>query len=510
MTETSSPEVRRPSRLPLLLGLGAVVVLCGAAVLAIGAGAWFLTRNRASAQEPAIEYILDASPRMAQEAEGGSRLSVAQGVLAEIVRPADPTVTAGLRVFGTGAAPDACKDTNLVVPLAPANQTEISTQVMSLRAGAAADAAVAEAMIAAIGDLSAAAGPHTLVVVTGGADSCNPEAGQLIAQEAERAGISLQTFVVGYLVPEDESQAIRGMVEETGGGTYLEADSGEALRIILKAIQTYVDDPTTTFPTITLGTPQPVAVGPGTPQPGSTGQPTAGPDATTSGPGPDNTQVVQPGTTPVGGWPMQTACDHPYFPLRTGASWTYAFDEGTYTWSVASVTGDLDNAEAVLHLGFEDLSIDYHFTCTREGLVSYDFGSFNAGESGGTFSFEVTDSSGVWLPAADQLVPGATWAQSYTTQSTVEGGGQSFSVSSTVSNNHTVAGIESSTSEAGTFDTLRVDTAGTFSTQSPIGPAVNLDTSSTAWFAYGVGMIRSQSTSAGTGSTTTLVSYTMP
>ena len=77
-----------------------------------------------------------------------------------------------------------CQDTDLLVPLAPANQGLISDQLAALTAGAGADAALAEAMVAAIRDLAATAGPHSLVVVTGGADSCNPEAGQLIAREA--------------------------------------------------------------------------------------------------------------------------------------------------------------------------------------------------------------------------------------------------------------------------------------------------------------------------------------
>jgi hypothetical protein len=238
-----SAQASRPrSRLPFaLLGCG-VLAACGLAAGVLAAGAWIYTQNRVPASEPAVEYLLDASPRMALAAEDGTRLSVAQAVLAEIVRPADPAVTAGLRVFGTGAVPDACKDTRLVVPLAPANQPTIAAELAALIAGPAAEAAMAEAMIAAIGDLSATTGPHTLVVVTGGQDACLPEAGPLIAQEAERAGIALELFVVGYQVPAEEADAIRTMVAGAGGGAqYLEAQDAKALRDILTAIQRRVD-----------------------------------------------------------------------------------------------------------------------------------------------------------------------------------------------------------------------------------------------------------------------------
>jgi hypothetical protein len=198
-----------------------VLALCVClAVLAVG-GYFWLNRGAAPSDEPAVEYILDASPRMALPAAGAedeaSRLAVAQGVLAEIIRPADPDVTAGLRVFGNGALPVACEDTDLLVPLAPANQAAISDRALALQAGAAADAALAEAMVAAIRDLSDPAGPHTLVVVTGGADSCNPEAGELIAREAERAGIELRMFVVGYQVPDADLADIKGTVDDSDG-----------------------------------------------------------------------------------------------------------------------------------------------------------------------------------------------------------------------------------------------------------------------------------------------------
>jgi hypothetical protein len=177
---------------------------------------------------------------------------VAQGVLAEIVRPAAPSVTAGLRVFGSGTL-GACQDTDLVVPLALANQERIADRLAALQAGASADAALAEAMVAAIRDLAETRGPHSLVVVTGGADACNAEAGPLIAQEAEKAGIQLQLFVVGYQVPDGEAGAIKAMVDAagsstlTGGaalsGAFLNAQSEDELRGYLLAIQAHVDRP---------------------------------------------------------------------------------------------------------------------------------------------------------------------------------------------------------------------------------------------------------------------------
>ena len=246
MTKTTAASTASTSR----LALGGLAVLFVCLCLGIAGGAaWGYLNGRAPAAEPAVEYVLDASPRMSVAGAAGeeTRLVTARAVLAEIVRPADGAVSAALRVFGNGAVPEACRDTELLVPLAPANQSRISDVLGGVQAGLAADAAVAESMIAAIRDLSAVRGPHTLVVVTGGQDSCNPEAGLLIAQEADKAGIELETFVIGYQAPADEAEAIRGMVAESGGGgVYLDAHDKIGLHKILEVIQKHVDDPDTT------------------------------------------------------------------------------------------------------------------------------------------------------------------------------------------------------------------------------------------------------------------------
>src|SRR3990172_4288786 len=269
MSTQPSPASRR-SRGPMFLGLGGcvLVALCACPVAA----------------EPAAEYILDASPRMDLPTAGGTRLAVARGVLAEIIRPAEASVTAGLRVFGSGANTEACRDTTLIVALAPASQALIADQLLGLSTGKAADAALAEAMIAAIKDLADKKGPHSLVVVTGGQDSCNPEAGQLIAQEAARAGIQLQTFVIGFEVPESESLAIKGLVDPASDGQYIDAPDEARLRAAVQKIQNQIDRP-----------------------------------------------------APQGNYASQTACDHPYFPLRPGNTWTYQSQDSTTTWTVNTV-----------------------------------------------------------------------------------------------------------------------------------------------------------------------------
>jgi hypothetical protein len=290
----SPSAARSGSSRPLLAVAAGCAALVVCVLIASAAGAGLLVlRGRGSAQSgpPSVEYVLDASPRMLQASEGGTRLSVAQGVLAEIVRPASPAVTAGLRVFGAGQLAGACQDTDLLVPLALANQTKISDRLSTLQGGAGVDSALGVAMVAAIRDLAATRGPHSLVVVTGGADSCNPQAGQLIAQEANRQGIQLQLFVVGYQVSSADAIAIKGVVDQTAGATYLQANNAADLRRTLASIQSFVDKPNGATVANVVATAGAVALG---------GTALAGPTATAQ-----NTGVLQFSVLSYAGQPAQ-------------------------------------------------------------------------------------------------------------------------------------------------------------------------------------------------------------
>jgi subtilisin-like proprotein convertase family protein len=240
------------SRSILLATAVAVLLLFCLAGSAATVGYLYWTQRAPQAPVPAVEYILDVSTRMNLRAEGGtgSRLEVAQQVLAEVVRPSNELVAAGFRVFGSGAVALPCQDTALLVPLGPANQGHIASQIQTtgIGPGPAPDSALAEAMIAAIRDLanlpdSRMRGPRSLVVVTGGVDACQAEAALMITEEAARAGIELRTFVIGYEVDGSEIEAIKDMVAAIGNSHYLHAPDEESLLVALRTVQTYVEKP---------------------------------------------------------------------------------------------------------------------------------------------------------------------------------------------------------------------------------------------------------------------------
>jgi hypothetical protein len=247
------------------LGLAAVLGCLCLAALAV-AGFFYFRSRQAPADVPGVEYVLDVSSRMALPAQNSqsSRLEVARGVLAETLRPTGETadISAGLRVFGSGATSPGCDDTDLLVPPEPDSRPRIAGELEELQAGQSADAALAEAMVAAIGDLADLAGPKSPVVITGGQDSCQTEAGRLIAAEAERAGIELRTFVIGFGVNAGEAQAIKEMVETAGDGLYLDAPDEAALKRAVERVHRYAEEPTEENLAAVSATPAAGAAGP--------------------------------------------------------------------------------------------------------------------------------------------------------------------------------------------------------------------------------------------------------
>ncbi|MFQ3662240.1 MAG: hypothetical protein SNJ69_07580 [Chloroflexaceae bacterium] len=133
------------------------------------------------------------------------------------------------------------------------------------------------------------------------------------------------------------------------------------------------------------------------------------------------TPEAQP--TPVASAEPQTACDHPYLPLRPGATWTYRERAQRYTvrWTVTDVEGDRQTATARMEslvevpdpsMG-EDVRLEYTWRCSaEEGIVSFDYVSLTNANRGSTeFRFEIVENEGegVMLPPVGRLMPGQSW-----------------------------------------------------------------------------------------------------
>jgi hypothetical protein len=106
----------------------------------------------------------------------------------------------------------------------------------------------------------------------------------------------------------------------------------------------------------------------------------------------------------------QTACDHPYLPLRSGGTWTYDNGQDTLIWEVTDVQGDMNEATAVVSITVGNVTIDYQWQCVAgEGLASFDFANLASVPGGLNLTLEQVSVDGHFLLPPEQLVPGASW-----------------------------------------------------------------------------------------------------
>lgn len=232
----------------------------------------------------------------------------------------------------------------------------------------------------------------------------------------------------------------------------------------------------------------------------------------------DRLKGLLPTPTPAGSGGL-TACDHPYFPMRSGASWTYTTSSGTMTWSITSVTGDTNSAAAVMIADISTTSggitVTYNWQCDAGGLNSYDFGQLSTSQFGQIASYELGDHSGTFLPPADVLVPGYSWTNTYTMKmSFTAPGAENMAGTTSVSDTYSVTGAEPVTFGGQTYDGLQISESGSTDTQITLSgveaPATHIDSTGAFVLARGVGIVHWTSTSAGSTNTTDLVSFNVP
>ncbi len=219
----------------------------------------------------------------------------------------------------------------------------------------------------------------------------------------------------------------------------------------------------------------------------------------------------------AGGSP-ESACDHPYLPLRLGATWTYDNDGEILNWEVIDVQGDLDSATAVLRVTADDLILDFNWSCTsNEGLSSYEFANFGLGDLGANMTFEQKSADGSFLLPADKLVPGVTWTINleHALHYTQDAGDQTIEVTGdmiTVQNNE-VLGTEPVEFDGQTFDGIQIQQVDNIEmVLSVLGTAVEqgLTITNNTNFGKGIGMVTQNSvTDIGPG-TMKLISYHIP
>jgi len=222
--------------------------------------------------------------------------------------------------------------------------------------------------------------------------------------------------------------------------------------------------------------------------------------------------TVAPSSSSGGG-----ACDNSLYPVAVGASWTYSTSNavpGNFTRSITAVNAD----------GFTDQDV-FANGVTRTGEWKCDHGALIAlqpdgGTSGTvqtndnnvTASFQTTDMNGVTFPATANA--GDTWSQNFTLEGTESINGKDIQVKNVTAFSCTVGSTESVTVPAGTFSAVHMDCKTDITITVTINGAdvpTNVNTTSTMWYAPGVGLVKSDNTLSNNDTNTIeLTAYTIP
>ena len=201
--------------------------------------------------------------------------------------------------------------------------------------------------------------------------------------------------------------------------------------------------------------------------------------------------------TSGGGMPVAGAglCANAYYPVREGATWTYASTGGPaggygFTDTITSVRDE----GFTLTTEFDQLTRTQEWGCTPEGLVALQLGGTSAASlntDNMQAVFDVTNVHGVTYPS--EMKPGDAWqhALEFTAKLTVAG--QSMDATGDAQSSFSAVGYESVTVPAGTFDALKVhiDTSininGNFN---GVSFPVKVTSPYDYWYVQGVGWVK--------------------
>ncbi len=204
------------------------------------------------------------------------------------------------------------------------------------------------------------------------------------------------------------------------------------------------------------------------------------------------------------GVPVSSAggtCDQAYYPVRSGATWTYRTDLSTNKSSQHTITlENVTDTSFTQHQVFgadtkSTVDIRLNWVCDAKGLTSSLSKNNTVASSTTQVNATIIKQSGVVIPA--NLGAGSSWTFSQT--SAMKMGGQDLQIPSEAT--FKAAGEERVTVPAGSFTALKI-TGVTKITMPGTGKANTMNT--TAWYARGVGMIK---TITDAGTKTELLSY---
>jgi hypothetical protein len=236
-----------------------------------------------------------------------------------------------------------------------------------------------------------------------------------------------------------------------------------------------------------------------------TENPTAPSVAPTTQPSPvaeNHTTIVQPASS-------AGLCQNPYYPVVQGASWTYQVSgtsSGTFTRSIVNIRENGFDDQDVFSAG---VTRQGSWECREGNLISLTPASGpSVAAAGMQMNATVESNTGLTFPADPR--PGMEWTQNLVLVGRFEQEDMSMEARSVIDLSCKAVGMERVSVPAGDFEALRVDCATQFAISISGMAAFNTTVNGSAWYAPGVGWVKSSDASEMGVTEVVLLSYTIP
>ena len=180
----------------------------------------------AAQERPNTVLVMDGSGSMWGQIDGVAKMTIAQDVVEELLSdfPADQGL--GLTVYGHRERGE-CKDIETVVAPAIGTARRITDAVNAIKP--LGKTPMTDAVIAAAQALRYTEEKATVILVSDGVETCNPDP-CAAARLLEEAGIDFTAHVIGFDVGSDaEALAQMKCIAEETGGKFLTADNADQL-----------------------------------------------------------------------------------------------------------------------------------------------------------------------------------------------------------------------------------------------------------------------------------------
>ncbi|WP_168732886.1 vWA domain-containing protein [Aliigemmobacter aestuarii] len=194
------------------------------------------TASAQTGEAPNTILVLDASGSMWGQIDGTAKIQIAQDVVGTLLDTLPDGQNLGLTVYGHRTRGD-CTDIETVVPPGPGTREAIRAAVMAIKPRG--KTPMTDAVVAAAEALKYTEEAATVILVSDGIETCNPDP-CAAAAALEEAGVNFTAHVVGFDVAGDpQAQAqLQCLAGNTGGqyrGASNAAELAEALTQVVAA-----------------------------------------------------------------------------------------------------------------------------------------------------------------------------------------------------------------------------------------------------------------------------------